>query len=74
MGETTKPKNCLNCFSEDILGPYRNKCGIIIGLITSVRQEVYVCAECGHTMQFTIKSDWEMLLRDRKRKLAEATK
>ena len=44
MSETTKPSNCLNCFSEDILDPYRNKCGIIVGLITAIhlKKSMYV--------------------------------
>lgn len=71
MVERKKPSNCLNCYSEDILGPYVDKNGIQIGFITIVRQVFYVCAECGHTMQFTVKRDVEWLLRERKFKQAK---
>ena len=71
MRVAAKPKNCLNCFSEDILGPYVDRNGFQTGWITFIRQVFYVCAECGHTMHFTVHGDRKRLLKERKLKQAK---
>jgi hypothetical protein len=62
--KTSKPKSCLNCNSESILGPYGGRNTLIeIGVTSFLRQEVYICAVCGFTMQFTFKKQTQQLAR-----------
>jgi len=63
LEDSEKPTNCLNCYSERILGPYCNsQTAIQIGWATVLEQDLYVCADCGYSMQFTIKKRKQQLI------------
>ena len=49
-----RPKECLHCGSQNMIGPY-DYLGpyASIGTLDWIRQNAYICVACGYTMLFT---------------------
>ena len=61
--DSRAPKRCLNCESQNIIGPYKYiNSGVRISAFVFVRQQAYVCVDCGYTMLFTREGHEEKIL------------
>ena len=52
------PKKCINCGSENIIGPYNlPRDRIFFGYITYAARVAYICTDCLYTMYFIHHKD-----------------
>jgi hypothetical protein len=66
------PEKCLNCKSHNIIGPYRFVDSVVrITDFILVRQQAFVCVDCGYTMLFTREGHEEKILKESLRKQSE---
>ena len=63
--DSRAPERCLNCKSQNMIGPYKFVDSVvrITGFIL-VRQQAFVCVDCGHTMLFTREGHEEKILKE----------
>lgn len=69
---TNAPERCLNCKSQNIIGPYKYlDTGFRISGWTPVRQQAFVCVDCRYTMLFAREGHEERILKELLKKQAE---
>ena len=70
--DSRTPERCLNCESRNIIGPYKYiDSGVRVSGLKLVRQQAFVCVDCGYTMLFTRKEHEEKILKESLRKQSE---
>jgi transposase-like protein len=63
--DSRAPERCLNCKSTNIIGPYKFVDSVIrIAAFILVRQQAFVCVDCGYTMLFTREGHEEKILKE----------
>ena len=60
---TNFPEKCLHCKSHNIIGPYKyTQSGVQVSALIYVRQQAFVCVDCGYTMLFTREGHQDKVL------------
>ncbi len=61
------PKECHNCDSDNVVGPFDFEGRIFFSAFSSVHHQAFVCSDCFHTMLFISKKDEDKMMKEMKK-------